>query len=174
MQTGYFPLSRSPQHRMNDALYTFPNDGYNLQITFVVLDHTTNQPVPILRLATISFADNFAPTFSDWATLTYFNESANVTSRTMETNFYRSPLSKAFVLLVFLVNWFLTVMVLFVGLIVFRVKKGEIPDSLLVLPITVILTIPSLRSLMVGSPAFGMYLGDIITCLFTEHAQVFC
>ena len=33
----------------------------------------------------------------------------------------------------------------------------ETPDSLIIFPLSVILTIPSLRGLMVGSPEFGMW-----------------
>jgi hypothetical protein len=66
----------------------------------------------------------------------------------------RSPLVKAFSMIIFLVNWMLVGMILFITVVAF-VGKKKMPETLSLLPITIILIVPSLRALMVNSPAFG-------------------
>lgn len=87
----------------------------------------------------------------------HFNGTTDTPSRTVSLALTRTPLAKAFVATIYFVNWLLTGMVLFTTVGVFRLNKKRMPDTLLALPITVILIVPSLRALMVGSPAFGMF-----------------
>ena len=57
-----------------------------------------------------------------------------------------------------LINSALTISSAYITLLVV-VRREKMNDSFLVLPVTVVLTIPALRGLHVGSPPFGIYLG---------------
>jgi hypothetical protein len=58
----------------------------------------------------------------------------------------------------FTINWILTLSSIITTSVVFN-RRGEGKDTVALLPITVILTIPVIRSLYVGSPPYGIYLG---------------
>ena len=60
-----------------------------------------------------------------------------------------------------LVNWFLTAGCLRITLLSV-VGHKDMGEGVLLLPITVILTIPALRQLYAGSPPFGVYLRKYI------------
>jgi len=144
-----------------DAAYGFPWDSYTMATVFVAVNNLNNVTLPILRLAPVDFADNFSPSFHDFATTSDFNGTSVVPSRTVALKLQRAPLTKTFNMLIFLVNWLLTGMVLFITVVAFWWNRTNMPDALVLLPITVILTVPSLRALMVGSPAFGILLDAI-------------
>ena len=58
----------------------------------------------------------------------------------------------------FAINWVLTLCSVAIALVVYR-RRGEVKDGVALLPITVILTIPTIRGLYVGSPPFGIDFG---------------
>ena len=58
----------------------------------------------------------------------------------------------------FTINWVLTFCSVAIALVVLR-RRGEVKDGVAFLPVTVILSIPTIRSLYVGSPPFGISLG---------------
>lgn len=126
-----------------------------MQTVFLAVNHLNNATLPILRLAPVDFADNFSPSFNDFETTSDFNGTSAVASRTVTLKLQRSPLTKTFNMLIFLVNWLLAGMVLFITVVAFWWNRTNMPDALVLLPITVILTVPSLRALMVGAPSFG-------------------
>ena len=72
--------------------------------------------------------------------------------------------------MIFILNWLLSAVVVLVAVVTHWSPSDEgqtaeeTPDSLVIFPLSVILTIPSLRGLMVGSPQFGMY---VAFCLFS-------
>ena len=83
--------------------------------------------------------------------------SNDVIANTIEYELGRTFLSQAFVMVLFAVNWILTFAVLYIAV---SAKMGMyVSEGLLVLPLGVILTVPSLRGLWVGAPAFGILLG---------------
>ena len=57
-----------------------------------------------------------------------------------------------------LINWALALGSTYVTVVVV-VRRDKVHDGVLLLPVTIILTIPTLRGLFVGSPPFGIYLG---------------
>jgi hypothetical protein len=147
------PVARTKplQSLFIDAQYNFPFDSYALQSVFIVLDSVTNQSVPIIRVAPVDCAQSFAPTFNDFATLSNFNNSIGLPSRSVELTLVRAIPIRALAVIVVILNWLLTGTVVFVTIVACR-QTARMPDALLLLPITVILTLPALRALVVGFP----------------------
>lgn len=158
-----------------DQQYGYPFDGYQLDTTFLALS-PSNESVPILGLRPISSTNNFHPALrSDMDTMSTDANGAPVTSRTMEMAFARTGFAKTYVMTLFIVNWGLTAVVVFI-----TVSAGvgqEVTESILLLPISVILTIPALRALWDGAPAFGMSCASPVVCrtsYLSRYAQVSC
>lgn len=137
-----------------DAQYAFPWDFYMLDTSFIAVNHNTNASLPIARLAPVDFADTFSPDFSDAAVISTFNGTANTPGRYTHLTIRRSPLTKAFNVTIFVVNWALAFMVLFITSAAYWSKR-DMPDQLMLLPVSVVLTVPALRALMIGAPPFG-------------------
>ena len=134
-----------------------PYDNYDLEVDAFVIDTTTNQSLSILKLSAADPTDNFyAYNQFDWDTESTFN-GTRVPSRHLMMRIQRAFLSKIFTMILLFVNWLLTVGCIRITL-VSAVRHQELGEGVLLLPITVILTIPALRQLYVGSPPFGVYL----------------
>ena len=132
-----------------------PFDDYVFDVEAFVIDPTTNQSLPILKLSAADPTDNFyADDQFDWDTESSF-DSGRVPSRHLQMRVRRSSLSRIFTIMLLLVNWFLTAGCLRITLLSV-VGHKEMGEGVLLLPITVILTIPALRDLYVGSPPFGL------------------
>jgi len=152
---GFIGITTSPIKLFYDGHFDFPLDVWYHRTVFMALDHSTGEPLPILRLAPVDFADDFLPYIIAEIQTVSNNGTSDLSSRVVKTKFRRTGLSIAFNFIIMAVNWLLTIAVLFSSLIAFRLKQSTMPESLLLLPITVILTIPALRVLMIGSPTFG-------------------
>jgi hypothetical protein len=140
-----------------------PFDDYTLDVQAYVVDPTTNQSLPILKLSAADPTDNFyAYNQVDWETEIMFN-GAPAPSRHLALRVRRSFLSKIFTLILLIVNWLLTIGCLRITL-VSVVEHEELSEGVLLLPITVILTVPALRDLYVGSLPFGVYLVRYRVC----------
>ena len=59
-----------------------------------------------------------------------------------------------------IVNWLLTGVVVWITVSAFT--GVEVDESILVLPLSVVLTIPALRAMWVGAPAFGLLTGMLM------------
>lgn len=125
----------------------------------LALSTDTNTSLPILSLHLIDSTDNFSPhaTFDIETSLSlssFINgASASGAGRAASVSFERTRFTKAFVITLFCINWALTA---FVVLITVSAFTGiEVGESILVLPLSVVLTIPALRAMWVGAPAFG-------------------
>ena len=70
----------------------------------------------------------------------------------------KSQFAWALTICMFIINWALTIGSVYITLVVVFRKEGK-SDAILLLPITIILTIPTLRNLYVGSPPFGVLIG---------------
>ena len=70
----------------------------------------------------------------------------------------RSQLAQALTVCLLLINSALTIGSACITLLVVTRKEG-VNSAVLVLPVTLILAIPALRALYVGSPPFGIYIG---------------
>ena len=140
---------------INDAQFSFPWDQYHVTTSFIVVNRDTNATVPILAIAPAESVDGFFVTYYDYQTTNHFNGTAGVPGQSVFFMLKRSPLVKTFVMSIFLVNWMVVGIIMFITLLTIVGSKENMPENLLLLPVTVILTVPSLRALMVDSLAFG-------------------
>ena len=67
--------------------------------------------------------------------------------------FHRLALSQLFVMVLFILNWLLTAVVAYIAVSAY--EGVPMSEGVLILPLSVILTIPALRALWVDAPAFG-------------------
>lgn len=134
--------------------YRFPWDTYRLTTVFVAVNHTNNATLPILKLALVDSANDFSPSFTDLGSKSHFNGTTDTPSRTVILILARALSVKVFNVMIFIMNWLLAVTILFITIVALFGKK-KMPEVVLLLPVTVILTVPSLRALMVDSPASG-------------------
>ena len=154
--------------RLFDQPFLAPFDDYTLNVEAFVIDTATNKSLPILKLSAADPTDNFyAYNQLDWDTENTFNR-ARVPSRHLKMHLKRNFLSKIFTLILLVVNWLLTVGCLRITL-VSVVGHEELSEGVLLLPITVILTIPALRELYVGAPPFGASPGNVTCVCHTDR-----
>ena len=140
-----------------------PFDVYSLSILAFVIEKGTNKSVPIIKFTASQAPDNFTISFTEMemtTSYTYDSETGPTTipvdSRLVHVEARRSRFARAFTMCFFLVNWTLTVGSIYIVLVVFR--RG-VDDADLVFPITLVLTIPTLRGLYPGSPPIGIFIG---------------
>ena len=162
-------ISFDTEHRMIPDNQSFiPLDQCYFTTFAFVIESSTNKSIPITLFAVGDSADgpvDFTTTFFEVETrnnFTYSTEDGPVTveveSRTMLTTTKRSNNARALTFSMFAINWILTLGSVAIALVVFR-RRGEVKDGVAFLPITIILSIPTIRSLYVGSPPFGIVLG---------------
>ncbi|EKM55382.1 uncharacterized protein PHACADRAFT_93717, partial [Phanerochaete carnosa HHB-10118-sp] len=136
-----------------DQQYTYPFDTYYLDSSIIALSSDTNESLPLLTYHPVDSTDNFAPSVEEDSATTVMNNGTVVQSRFMRMRFSRTAFTQFFVMSLFLVNWALTGVVLYITL---SANEGnDVGESILLLPLSVIVTIPGLRALWVGAPAFG-------------------
>ena len=126
----------------------------------LALHRDTNASIPILNIDPVDSVDNFSPHILGRFGVNVSSPADNaslVDARYLSMRFRRILLTKFFVMTLFIVNWFLTGAVLYITI---AADHGKPMDaSILVLPLSVVLTIPALRALWAGAPAFGILLG---------------
>ena len=155
-----------------------PFDTYFVGALAFVIEKATNHSVPIVTFAACEGSDNFVissvetPTTSNY---TYDSGTGpttiEVNSSTIEISARRSQLAQAFTMCLLLINWTLALGSTYVTLIaVFSEEK--VHEGVLLLPVTLVLTVPALRGLYVGSPPFGIYLGRSRVLRFWFRADV--
>ena len=142
-----------------------PFDAYTLSVLAFVIEKTTNNSVPIITFAACDRSDNFVFSSTEKlmnSTRNYDPGTGSITeevySSLAEIKAKRSHLAQAFTMCLLLINWALTLGSTYVMLVVV-VQREKMPEGVLLLPVTIVLTIPTLRSLYVGSPPFGIYIG---------------
>ncbi|GJE87189.1 hypothetical protein PsYK624_032720 [Phanerochaete sordida] len=139
-----------------DQQYAYPFDTYYLGSSVIARNAATNESLPVLTYHPVDSTNNFAPFIvDDSATFTSSNGSTTL-GHYMRIEFSRTAFTQFFVMSLFLVNWALTAVVLYITL---SANEGnDVGESILLLPLSVIVTIPGLRALWVGAPAFGLLL----------------
>ena len=142
-----------------------PFDTYSLTALMFVIEKATNKSVPIIALAAGEGPDNFVvSSYEDETRSNYtYDSGAGLTTVEVDSNVVvmivkRSRLAKVFTLCLLVVNIALAFGSTYVTFIAFS-RRGKVHEGVLLLPVTIILTIPALRGLYAGSPAFGIYLG---------------
>lgn len=138
-----------------DQEFAYPFDGYQMEVTFLARDHDTNQALPILGARIISSTNNMNFFLRyDRATEQHNATTGETsTSRTMELALGRNGFTKAFVVTLFIVNWALTAVCAYIT--ISALVGVTLSESIVVLPVSVILTIPALRALWIDAPGFG-------------------
>lgn len=143
--------------------YYAPNDWYSFSAFVFVIDRATNESIPVIACkinsagpGDFSAVSEVAPSGNEF---TYDAGEGPTTvvvkSVTMYTSIRRPVTVLALTSSIFAINWILTACSLITTSVMSH-WEGEIGIALL--PITVILTIPTLRNIYVDLP-FGVYLG---------------
>ena len=145
-------------HSVDDYDQTMhPFDIYHAVIRMLVVDRSAAQSLSLVAITVSGGSDNFLTSSSPG----HYMQPGRGPIRWQDVIIItakRTPLARAFTLCLLLINWALTIGSTYVTLVV--VIRGEgVHEGVLLLPVTIILTIPSLRGLYVGSPPFGIYIG---------------
>lgn len=141
---------------------------YGFTAFVFAVESATNKSIPITGFA-VGDSNNgpldFTTTSVDVQTtnnFTYDTKDGLVTvqveSRTLTATVKHSSPARALTFSMFAINWVLTLGSVAIALIVFK-RRGDVKDGVAFLPITVILSIPTIRGLYVGSPPFGILIG---------------
>jgi len=142
-----------------------PFDEHLFTAFAFAIEKTTNESVPITVFAVGDIGPGDFTTTSE--TVQSTNEftydtgdgavTAEVGSCTTFAKVKHSTRARALTLSMFLINWALTLCSLIITGIV--ANRREVKEGVALLPITIILSIPVIRSLYVGSPPFGVFIG---------------
>ena len=147
--------------------YDTPLDCYSFTAFVFVVERATNKSVPITAFAVgdigpadLTTTSVATPTRNQFTYDTEDGGSATVEveSRTIFAQVKYSTRGRAITLSMFAINWVLTLCSVVIALIVLG-QRGKMKDAVALLPITVILSIPAIWNLYVGSPPFGIFLG---------------
>ncbi|TFK92070.1 hypothetical protein K466DRAFT_481434, partial [Polyporus arcularius HHB13444] len=138
-----------------DQQFAYPFDTYILGTVFQAFLSGTNVSVPVLFLRISDATSSFQPILmqdADVRTLS-LNGSQIIHARGVQYSFHRIALSQVLVMVLFVVNWLLTAVVLYIAVSAY--DGVPMSEGVLILPVSVILTIPALRALWVDAPSFG-------------------
>jgi hypothetical protein len=142
-----------------------PFDAYALNAIVFAIEKGTNESLPISTFAAGEGVSGFViSSYQVEAKYNWMHDSGTgptpvkVQSSVIYIGVERSRLAKAFTVCLLIINSALTVGSAYVTLLAL-VRREVVNDTVLLLPVTIVLTIPALRSLYVGSPPFGIYLG---------------
>ncbi|KAF9270749.1 hypothetical protein L218DRAFT_952828 [Marasmius fiardii PR-910] len=147
-----------------DFLYPFVH--YEMTSSFFAVSETSNStftPIAIVDAVLVTATDNYVPgeteTHSEYS-VTFPGAETDTRVPVLINRFSikTSNVARTFTMVLFFVNWGLVVLVLFmtVSLLVRKMKyQKQVPESILAMPLTIILMIPGLRALFIGDPPFG-------------------
>lgn len=146
--------------------YSSPLDQYNFTALVFVIEKDTNKSVPITTFVVGDAGPaDFTTTSVELPTTNNFTYDAGNGPTTVEVNsttvfatVKHSNRARSLTFSMFVINWVLTLCSVVIALIVLR-RQGGLSDGIAFLPLTVILSTPTIRSLYVGSPPFGILLG---------------
>lgn len=154
----------------SDPAFAFPFDSYGLGTSFVALNPTNSTFLPIINIYVSDSAGGFSPNAegvfdtsvtlqngllnSSLAGMATLDGTKNVPMKILRNGFHRSPISKVFVVSLLIINWALAALSLVVCIIYWH-GHLEVPEAVLLLPITVILIVPALRMLMSSTIPIG-------------------
>ena len=148
--------------------YHAPSDWYSFFVSTFVIETDTNTSVPIVFFGlmnsgagdfSVSSVPDGVPSSNQF---TYDGKggptTVTVDSYTLYPVIQRSRHGKALIYFMFAINWILTLCSIITTSVIFN-QEGQVKDGVALLPITVILAVPTIRDLYPGSPPFGIYLG---------------
>ena len=136
----------------------------------LAIDKATNASLPIslFQIYSYGLAGDFAATseVSPSKSLFPYNPGSGPTetqawvmSHTMFGTIKRSLPARALTYTMFSINWVLALCSMVTTSVSFHRGSGNNDVGMTLLPITVILSIPTIRNLYVGSPPFGIFIG---------------
>ncbi|KAF8813459.1 hypothetical protein BYT27DRAFT_7250980 [Phlegmacium glaucopus] len=146
-------------HRPFEQRYFYPFEKYRLVTTFIAFNPAANTSLPIVRLAISDTVNNFQPQLDEWETQTFVNNTL-MNSRTTHVNIQRTISAKTFVILIFTSNWIITAAVMYITCIALW-SNTKLGDGVVLLPMTIILTLPLLRQFYVDAPPIGVLLDSL-------------
>ena len=145
--------------------YYVPNDCYSISASVFAIDKETNDSIPLQIIIDDSGAGDFAGLYLVWDTTTDFTRivggqlaTTGVISYTLSVDIVRSKRAQALTYFIFTVNWLLTLCSIITTAFIFRQGK-KLGDSVALVPVTLILTIPTIRHFYPGDPPFGVLIG---------------
>ena len=144
---------------------TVPFDAYSHRAMVFVIEKVTNKSLPVFTSTTGEGVSGFRTHSSEEQTETNWTHDSETGSTTVTVKaslitigVKRSLLAQAFTVCLLITNTALAVGSAYVTLLAV-VRREAVNDTVLFFPITVVLTIPALRSLYPSSPPFGIFLG---------------
>lgn len=140
-----------------DPASQYPLDHYSVVTSIQILDHTNASAyLPVVRIAAAGITNTFWPHNYGQRRLANYVDAAGDIHALPAWEAYillrRTPVVSAFVIMLLSVNWGLTLMTLYITVAAFASNGVTLGEGVLILPVTVILTIPALRSLFVDAP----------------------
>ena len=152
--------------------YKTPLDRYDFTAFVFVINPATNFSVPVVsfEVGDTGLGDfiTTCETGTSRSNFTYeppnLNTTVSVTipSYTTYATVRRTIRAQALTFLMFTINWLLTLCTLAITGIV--ANKREVKDGVALLPVSIILSVPAIRSLYIGSPPFGIFFGTHRNC----------
>ncbi|PPQ91792.1 hypothetical protein CVT25_000437 [Psilocybe cyanescens] len=142
------------EKRIFDQLFWYPFDFYHSSSNFYALNANDNTSLPIVRAVFADPVNNFAPQSIEAETQAVINGTL-VISRETFVGLQRTVNAKLYTFLLFVVNWALTLLVAYITMLVHVGEK--LGEGIIVLPLTIILTMPTIRGLFVENPSFGAH-----------------
>jgi len=150
--------------------YKTPFDRYDFMATVFVIDRS-NFSTPIDFIVGDTGMGDFVATFevgTSRSDFTYEDPiiealvTEAIQSRTAHATVRRTARAQALTFLMFSINWLLVLCTLIITWIV--ASKGAVKDSVALLPISIIFSVPAIRALYIGSPPFGVFIGTHRNC----------
>jgi len=142
-----------------------PFDAYSHRAMVFVIEKATNKSLPIFTSTTGEGVSGFVTRSAEEQTETSWTHNSETGSITatlgaslIAITVERSLLSQAFTVCLLFTNSALAIGSAYVTLLAV-VRREAVNDTVIFFPVTVVLTIPALRSLYPSSPPFGIYLG---------------
>ena len=143
-----------------------PFDTYWFGSSAFVVEKATNRSLPIVSFSAGETADNFViSSYVGFPTKNNFTYDSGTGPTTVEVESHwtgfkarRSRSAQGFTLCLFIINWALTIGSIYITLFVV-LGRQKMDVAVLLLPVIIVLIIPSIRNLYVGSPESGVFIG---------------
>lgn len=143
-----------------------PFDTFYLTALAFVIERATNRSVSIIAFAAGETPNGFSVSSVEMQTKSEYTYDPGTGPITVEVDSSlvtisgkRTQFAQAFTMCLLVINWALTIGSTYITLLVVVRRDEKMNDAVLLLPVTIVLTIPTLRNLYVGLPTFGIYIG---------------
>ena len=142
-----------------------PFDWYRFDTNAFVIEKATNKSVPIVAFAANEGPDTSVVSTTSESTKNEFTydsgtgpTTVSVESSLVSVDITRTQFAQAFTMCLLLVNCALTVASVYITVLVL-IGTDQKDPAIVLLPVTLVLTVPTIRGLFVGSPPFGIFIG---------------